>query len=107
MQSDPRQNNTDEAYETLNTTPTIPGHMLLVVCRLLPPNHLIPTEMLLLFLFSRWDVVCLCIHWVVHNTKQLSFLFHAGSVYTVCVLFSLLPPAVRMLYWLGTHLCKN
>jgi hypothetical protein len=41
--------------------------------RLLPPNHLIPTEKLLLFLFSRWDVVCLYIHWVVQNTKQRFF----------------------------------
>ena len=90
MQSDPRQNNTDEAYETLNTTPTIPGHMLLVVCRLLPPNHLIPTEMLLLFLISRWDVVCLCIHWMVQNRKLHPFLIHAGSVFTLsCVLFFL------------------
>ena len=32
--------------------------ILLVVCRPLPPNHLIPTEKLLLFLFSRWDVCC-------------------------------------------------
>jgi hypothetical protein len=51
--------------ETLNTTPTNIWAVLLVVCRLLHPNHLIPTEKLLLFLFSRWDVLCLCIHWVV------------------------------------------
>jgi len=30
-----------------------------VVCRPTPPNHLIPTEKPFLFLFSRWDVVCL------------------------------------------------
>ena len=39
--------------ETLNTTPTNIWAILLVVSRLLPPNHLIPTEKLLLFLFSR------------------------------------------------------
>jgi hypothetical protein len=59
-----------------------------MVCRLLPPNHLIPTENPLLFLFSRWDVVCLCIHWVMQNTEHL-FLIHAGSVYTIRVLFVL------------------
>jgi len=53
-----------------------------MVCRLFPPNHLIPTETLLLFLFSRWDVVCLCIHWGVQNTKH-PFLIHAGSIYTI------------------------
>ena len=70
-----------------------------MVCRLLPPNHLFdfnrfnrtstegkfsdvfPTEKLLLFLFSRWVAVCLCIHWVVQNTKQNHpFLIHASSV---------------------------
>jgi hypothetical protein len=40
----------------------------MVVRRLLPPNYLIPTEKLLLLLFSRFDVVCLCTHWVVQNT---------------------------------------
>jgi len=34
-----------------------------------------------------WDVVCLYIHWVMQNTKQQTFLIHAGSVYTICVLF--------------------
>jgi len=58
--------------------------IFLVVCRLLPPNHLIPTAKLLLFLYSRWDVVCLCVygvcaeHW--QNTKQHPFLIHAGDV---------------------------
>ena len=54
MQSDPQQ----KLYrwdETSNTTPTNIWAILLV-CRLLPPNHLIPTEKFLLFLFSRWDV---------------------------------------------------
>jgi len=37
-----------------------------------------------------WDVVCLCTHWVVQNTKQCPFLIHAGSVYTICVFFSFL-----------------
>jgi hypothetical protein len=63
--------------ETLNTTPTNIWAILLVVCRLLPPNHLIPTEKLLLLVLSRWDVVCLFIHWVV------PFLLLAGSVYTL------------------------
>ena len=55
------------------------------------PNHLIPTTKLLLFLFSRWDVVCLCIHWVVRETIQHPFLIHnAGDVYTICVLSLLL-----------------
>ena len=47
----------------------------------------IPTEKLLLSLFSKWDVVCLCIHWVVQNTKQYPFLIHAGSV-TLSAFFS-------------------
>ena len=34
-------------------------------------------------LFSRWNVVCLCIHWVVQK-KQNPFLIYASSVYTVC-----------------------
>ena len=38
-----------------------------------------------LILFSRRDVVCLCIHWMVQNTKQHRFLIHAGGVYTTCV----------------------
>jgi len=38
-----------------------------------------PTEKLLLFLFFMWDVVCLCIHWVVQNTKHpLLFLFFSS-----------------------------
>ena len=54
-----------------------------MVCRLFPPNHLIPTETLHLFLFSRWDIVCLCIHrGAVQNTKHHSFRIHADSVYT-------------------------
>jgi hypothetical protein len=36
---------------------------------------------------SRWGVVCLCIHWVVQDTRQHPFLFHAGDIYTTCVLF--------------------
>ena len=59
--------------ETLNTTPTnIWAAILLVVCRFLPP--MIPNEKLLLIYFSSWSVVCLCIHWVVQNTKQHPFL---------------------------------
>jgi len=47
-------------------------------------HYLIPTKKLLFF-FSTWDVVCLCIHWVVQNTKQHPSLLHAGSVYTIRV----------------------
>jgi hypothetical protein len=39
------------------------------------------------YLFSKWDVVCLCIHWVMQNTKQHPYLQGAGSAYTICVLF--------------------
>ena len=67
---------------TLHTTPTNIWAILLVICRLLPPNHLIPTEKLLLLLFSRWDVVCLYIHLAAQNTKQHPFLIHTGSFYT-------------------------
>jgi len=82
MQSD-RQPKSYKWDETLNTTPTniwatrTPG-----VCRPLPPNHLIPTKNFS-YIFSRWDVVSLSIHWVVQNTKQHPFLIHAGSVYVV------------------------
>ena len=85
MQSNPQQ----KSYrwdETLNTTPTYVWAVLLLVCRLLPPNHLPPTENLLLFLIPRWDVVCPCIHWVAQKTKQHPFLIHASSVSTICVL---------------------
>jgi len=86
MQSDPQQK-LFRWDETSKTTPTSIWATLLVVCRPLPPNHLIPTEKLLLSYCFRWDVVCLCIHRVVPNTKQHPFLIHAGSVYTICVLF--------------------
>jgi len=42
---------------------------------------------LFLICFSRWDVLCLCIHWVVQNTKQHPFLIYADSLYAICVLF--------------------
>jgi len=72
---------------TSNTTPTNIWAMLLVVFRLLPPNqHPIPTEKLPLIWFFRWDVVCLCIHWVMQNILQHPFLICAGSAYTICVL---------------------
>jgi len=35
--------------------------------------------------FSRWDVVWLCIHWVVLDTTQHLFLIHVGDVYTTCI----------------------
>ena len=41
------------------------------------------------YIFSRWDVVRLCIYWVVQNTEQHPFLIYAGIVYTICVLWSL------------------
>jgi hypothetical protein len=35
--------------------------------------------------------LCLCIHWVMQNTKQDPFLIHGGSsVCTICILFSFL-----------------
>ena len=72
MQWDPKR----KSYrwdEALNATPTNIKAILLVVCRLLPPNHLIPTEKPLLFLFLS-GMLCLCIHWVVQkNTKQHPF----------------------------------
>jgi hypothetical protein len=71
--------------ETLITTPTNIRAILLVVCRLLPPNQPPdPHWKAFLIFFSRWGVVCLCIHWVVQNTKH-PFLIHAGDVYTICV----------------------
>lgn len=42
--------------------------------------------MLFLFIFSRWDVVCLCIHWEAQDTKLHPFLIHANSVYTICII---------------------
>ena len=59
----------------------------MVVCRLLPPSHLIPTEELLslVSLISRWEVVRLCIHWVVQNTKQYPVLIHL--VFTLSAFF--------------------
>ena len=69
--------------------------ILVVMCRLLPPNHLIPTVKLHLF-SSPTGMLCVCIHWVMQSTKQHLFLIHAGCVYTICVLsflfFSLMDP---------------
>jgi len=49
--------------------------LLLVVCRLLPTNnHLIPIENLLLFILSRWDVVCLCILQDLYYTDEYTLL---------------------------------
>jgi len=39
--------------------------------RPLPPDHLIPNGKPLLLICSRWDVVCLCIHRVVQDTKNI------------------------------------
>ena len=36
-----------------------------------PATLLIPIEKLLLYLFSKWDILCLCIHWVVQSTKHI------------------------------------
>ena len=63
------QQNSYRWDETLNTTPQNIWAILLVVCRPLPPNHLIPNEKSFLFVFSRWDVVCLCIHWAAVTTS--------------------------------------
>jgi len=89
--------------ETLNTTPTTIWAILLVVCRLLHSNHPTPTGKHLIYIFSRWDVVCLCIHWVVQNTKH-PFLIYAGSVYTTCVLFLFFSWVQRMVPFVGLRL---
>jgi hypothetical protein len=48
--------------------------------QVLPPNDLILIERPLLFLFLRWmDVVCLCVHGVLQNTKH-PFLIHANTI---------------------------
>jgi len=44
-----------------------------VVCRLMPPR---PHWEACSLLFSRRDIVCLCIHWAVQNTKQHPILIH-------------------------------
>jgi hypothetical protein len=66
MQSDPQQ----KSYrwdEILNTTPQISEQNSWWLCWLLPPFYLIENSFL--FIFSRWDVVCLRIHRMVQNTK--------------------------------------
>jgi len=83
MQLDPQQNHTDETRHWIiphKFLSNIPGGVQASGTELDP--HWKP----FLILFSRWDVVCLCIHWVVQNTKQHPFLIHASSVYTICVL---------------------
>jgi len=61
--------------ETLNTIPTDFWAILLVVCRLLPPNHLIPTEKILLF------YCCVSLHPLGGaEHKTASFLIHPCSV---------------------------
>jgi len=47
----------------------------------------LPTTWSSLKSFSRWDVKCLCFHWLVQKTKQHPFLISAGAVYTICVSF--------------------
>jgi hypothetical protein len=54
-----------------------------VVGRLLNPNHLNPTIFFSYFYSPGGMSVCLCIHWVVQNTKQHPFLIRAGSLYTI------------------------
>ena len=56
-----------------------------VVCRPLPPNHLIPTEKLLV-LYSPGGMLCVSasVGWC---RTQNNILIHAGSVYGICVLF--------------------
>jgi hypothetical protein len=55
-----------------------------------------PLKSFLFLFYSRQDIVCLCIHWVVQNTEQHPFLIHAGSFYTMCVIFLFfLSPAVH------------
>jgi hypothetical protein len=63
MQSGPQQKSVKKRHEIQpqKYLSTAPG-----LCRLLPPNHLIPTKKLQLFVLSRRNV-CLCIHWVLQN----------------------------------------
>ena len=53
------------------------------MCRPLLPDHLIPTKEPFLFC-SPGGMLCLCIHWVVQNTKH-PFLVHAGSAFTTWI----------------------
>jgi hypothetical protein len=58
--------------------------------------------------FSRWGVVCLCIHCVVQNTKQHPFQIHAGSLNTFCVLFSCsFLSLVSRTVWLKVLPCRS
>jgi len=48
------------------------------------PNHLGSTEKSFLS-YNLQLMLCLCVHWVVQNTKQHPFLIHAGSVYAISI----------------------
>jgi hypothetical protein len=52
-------------------------------------------------------MLCLCIYWVVQNTKPLPFLIHAGSVYTICVLFLFLSKRPQLSVQLNVALRKQ
>jgi len=80
MQSDPQQKSyrQDIEHNSLNFLSNTPGGVQGSASQ--PPD---PHWETYLISFSRWNVVCLCIHWVVQNTKQHPFLTHAGSVYTL------------------------
>jgi hypothetical protein len=89
MQSEPQQKimqmRWDIAYNPHKYRSNTPGGVQTSASQ--PPD---PHWKASLILFSRWDVVCYCIHWVVQNTKQHHILFYAGSsVYTICFLISL------------------
>ena len=62
MQSDPQQKSYrwDIECNPNKYMSNAPGGMLLT-----------PTEKFFIFLFSGWDVVCLCIHWVVQDTNNI------------------------------------
>ena len=94
--------------ESLSTTPQNIWAVLLVVYRLLLSNHLIPTVKFLLFLSSRWDFVCLCIHWVVQNTTTswtMPVVFALSL--SLCVLF-LFFSSLRLdtKNWLQSRFCS-
>jgi hypothetical protein len=71
MPSDPQQK-INRWYETLNTTPQNIWAILLVVCRLLGPTTWSPLKSFSNLYPPVW-MLCLCIHWVVQNTKQRPF----------------------------------
>jgi hypothetical protein len=85
-------------WETLNTILTNIWAILLMVCRLLPPNYLIPTETLLLFL-SPGGMLCVSAStkWCRTQNNILSWSMPVVC-FTTCILFKLFPLLSRY-YW--------